>query len=227
MSSGAETPGFEVLTFPSWRELVRRMPRLLVGIVFLGTGIAMMVRSRLGLSPYDVMHQGIARHTGLSIGTVIIGLGILVLLLWIPLHQRFGIDTVINTLTAGPVTNWALGVIAAPDETTLRWLLLLGGVLVIAFGMSLYISAGLGPGPRDGLMTGVAAKGYPLWAVRTVLELIALVIGIGLGGDVGIGTLIFAFSIGPLGHLFLDRLHLRPVADPDLDTELGPGLAAE
>jgi len=215
-------PGFEVITFPSPRELARRMPRLLVGIVLLGTGIAMMVRARLGLAPWDVMHQGIARHTGLSIGVVIIGLGVLILLVWIPLRQRFGIGTVINTLTVGLVADVALGVIAVPVRLGLRWLLLLGGVLIGAFGMALYIGAGLGPGPRDGLMTGIAAKGFPIWIVRTALELVALVVGVALGGDIGIGTIIFAFSIGPLGHFFIERLHLGPSG-----TDLGPGVTAE
>lgn len=219
-------PGFEVITFPTPRELARRLPRLLVGIVLLGTGIAMMVRARLGLAPWDVMHQGIARRTGLSIGVVIIGLGLLILLLWIPLRQRFGIGTVINTLTVGLVADVALGVIAVPGQLGLRWLLLLGGLLVGAFGMALYIGAGLGPGPRDGLMTGIAAKGFPIWAVRTVLELVALVVGVALGGDIGVGTIIFAFSIGPLGHFFIELLHLGP-SGTDLGTDLGPGVTAE
>jgi uncharacterized membrane protein YczE len=219
-------PGFEVITFPSPRELARRMPRLLVGIVLLGVGIAMMVRARLGLSPWDVMHQGIARRTGLSIGVVIIGLGLVILLLWIPLRQRFGIGTVLNTLTVGIVADVALEVIDAPSGLVLRWLLLLGGVLVIAFGIGLYISAGLGPGPRDGLMTGIAAKGFPIWIVRTVIELVALAIGYALGGDIGVGTVIFAFGIGPLGHFFLTRLHLGP-SGTDLGTDLGPGVTAE
>lgn len=219
-------PGFEVITFPSPRELARRMPRLIVGIVLLGVGIAMMVRARLGLSPWDVMHQGIARRTGLSIGVVIIGLGLVILLLWIPLRQRFGIGTVLNTLTVGIVADVALEVIDAPSGLVLRWLLLLGGVLVIAFGIGLYISAGLGPGPRDGLMTGIAAKGFPIWIVRTVIELVALAIGYALGGDIGVGTVIFAFGIGPLGHFFLTRLHLGP-SGTDLGTDLGPGVTAE
>ena len=202
------------------------MPRLLVGIVFLGTGIAMMVRSRLGLSPWDVMHQGIARHTGLSIGVVIIGLGLVILLLWIPLRQRFGIGTVLNTLTVGLITDVGLEVIGVPGVLALRWLLLVAGVLVIAFGMSLYISAGLGPGPRDGLMTGIAAKGFPLWIVRTVIELVVLVVGYALGGDIGAGTVLFAFAIGPLGHWFIERLHLGP-SGTDLGTDLGPGVSAD
>ncbi len=215
-------PGFEVITFPSPKELARRTPRLLVGIVLLGVGIAMMVRARLGLSPWDVMHQGIARRTGLSIGIVIIGLGLLILLLWIPLRQRLGIGTALNTLTVGLIADVALGLIDAPHGLVLRWLLLLGAVLLISFGIGLYISAGLGPGPRDGLMTGIAAKGFPIWIVRTLLELFALAIGYALGGDVGVGTVIFAFGIGPLGHFFLKWLHLGQSG-----TDLGPGITAE
>jgi uncharacterized membrane protein YczE len=230
-SGGAGRPELEVITFPSWRELRRRSPRLLVGIACLGTGIAMMVESRLGLSPYDVMHQGIARRTGLSIGVVIILVGMAILLLWIPLRQRFGVGTVVNTLTAGLFADAALALIGVPGALFARWLLLVGGVVVVSFGMGLYISAGLGPGPRDGLMTGIAARGLPIWAVRTVLELTALALGWALGGAVGAGTVLFAFSIGPLGHFFLDRLHLRPSpsAPPEVgpETDLGPGVAAE
>lgn len=219
-------PGFEVITSPSARELARRMPRLLVGIALLGTGIAMMVRARLGLAPWDVLHEGLAERTGLSIGVVIIVLGLAILLLWIPLRQRFGIGTVINTLTVGLVADTALGAIGRQDELVIRWALLVGGLLVGAFGMALYISAGLGPGPRDGLMTGIAAKGFPIWIVRTVLELIALVIGYALGGNIGVGTVIFAFAIGPLGHWFIERLHLGPTGT-DLGTDLGPGVSAD
>lgn len=202
------------------------MPRLLVGIALLGTGIAMMVRARLGLAPWDVLHEGLAERTGLSIGVVIIVLGLAILLLWIPLRQRFGIGTVINTLTVGLVADTALGAIGRQDELVIRWALLVGGLLVGAFGMALYISAGLGPGPRDGLMTGIAAKGFPIWIVRTVLELIALVIGYALGGNIGVGTVIFAFAIGPLGHWFIERLHLGPTGT-DLGTDLGPGVSAD
>ncbi|HZJ26819.1 MAG TPA: hypothetical protein VFF40_07385 [Acidimicrobiia bacterium] len=215
----------EVLVFPTWRELARRLPRLLVGIPCLGIGIAMMVRARLGLSPYDVLHQGVARRTGLSIGVVIILVGLGVLLLWIPLRQRFGIGTLINTLTAGLCANAALAVIEPPEVLAARTALLVGGVVVTAFGMGLYISAGLGPGPRDGLMTGIAARGYRLWVVRTALELTALGIGWVLGGDIGLGTVLFAFSIGPLGHFFLTWLHLGRPGEPEPD--LGPGTAAE
>jgi uncharacterized membrane protein YczE len=212
----------EVITVPSMRELRRRLPRLLVGIVLLGVGVAMMVEARLGLSPYDVLHQGLAKRTGLSLGAIVVLLGLVILVLWIPLRQRPGIGTVINTLTVGWVIDVALQVLPEPDPFAARSAMLLGGIVITALGMGLYIGAGLGPGPRDGLMTGIAAKGYPLWAVRTVLELAALVAGWALGGNVGVGTVLFAFSIGPLGHFFLARLHLGAT-----DQDLGPGTAGE
>lgn len=198
----------EVLTFPTVAELKRRLPRLLVGVVVLGIGIGLTLQAELGVSPYDVLHQGLSDVTGLSFGAIVVVLGLLILLLWIPLGQRMGIGTVINTLTVGWITDAVLEVVPVPAEDGLRWVMLLGGIVVTAFGMACYIGAGLGPGPRDGLMTGIAAKGYRLWIVRTVLELIALSVGWALGGDVGVGTVLFAFAIGPLGHWFLARLHL-------------------
>jgi len=215
-------PDLTVLGFPGPAELRRRLPRLILGIVPLGIGIGLMVEARLGVSPYDVLHQGIADHTGLSFGTVVILLGLLVLLLWIPLGQRFGIGTVINTLTVGLIVDAFLDWSPDPGSLALRWVYLLVGIVVIAFGVGLYIGAGLGPGPRDGLMTGIAAKGYPLWLVRTGLELTALLAGWLLGGDVGIGTVLFAFGIGPLGHFFLLRLHLGVGGgDPDPTATIG------
>lgn len=218
----AANPDLTVLGFPGPAELRRRLPRLILGIIPLGVGIALMVQARLGVSPYDVLHQGIAEHTGLSFGTVVILLGLLVLLLWIPLGQRFGIGTVINTLTVGLIVDAVLDWSPEPSALALRWVYLLVGILIIAFGVGLYIGAGLGPGPRDGLMTGIAAKGYPLWLVRTGLELTALFAGWLLGGDVGIGTLLFAFGIGPLSHFFLLRLHLGVGGgDPDPTATIG------
>ena len=215
-------PDLTVLGFPGQAELRRRLPRLILGIIPLGIGIGMMVEARLGVSPYDVLHQGIADHTGLSFGTVVILLGLLVLLLWIPLGQRFGIGTVINTLTVGLIVDAFLDWSPDPGSLALRWVYLLVGIVIIAFGVGLYIGAGLGPGPRDGLMTGIAAKGYPLWLVRTGLELTALLAGWLLGGDVGIGTVLFAFGIGPLGHFFLLRLHLGVGGgDPDPTATIG------
>ena len=169
-----------------------------------------------------MLHQGLASVTGLSFGTVVILLGLVILVVWIPLGQRFGVGTVINTLTVGFIAQGFLDLIPHIEPLVWRWPMLLGGILVSAFGMGLYIGSGLGPGPRDGLMTGIAAKGFPLWLVRTVLELTALVAGWALGGDVGVGTVLFAFGIGPLGHYFLARLHLGVGgADPDPTATVG------
>jgi uncharacterized membrane protein YczE len=218
-------PSLEVVVVPSWAELRRRLPRLFLGLPLLGIGIAMTLHAELGVSPYDVLHQGLAEHTGLSFGTVVVLLGLLILLAWIPLRQRPGLGTVINTLTVGFITDFALHVLPEPEALAWRIPMLAGGIVVTALGMGLYIGSGLGPGPRDGLMTGIAARGHPIWIVRTVLELVALSIGWALGGDVGVGTVLFAFSIGPLGHFFIGRLHLGAAAVDEPD--LGPGTAAE
>jgi uncharacterized membrane protein YczE len=201
-------PELHVVTFPNVAQLRRRLPRLVAGIIVLSAGITCMLQARLGVSAYDVLHQGLSKVTGLSFGTVVVALGLVILVAWIPIGQRFGLGTIVNTLSIGFIVDGLLRVIPSPDSLAGRWPMLLAGIVVTAFGMGLYIGAGLGPGPRDGLMTGLAAKGYPLWLVRTVLELAALAAGWALGGDVGIGTVLFAFAIGPLGHWFLSRLHL-------------------
>lgn len=220
--SRRQAPELEVLSFPSLAELRLRLPRLVAGILVLGLGITFTIQAELGVSPYDVLHQGLADLTGLSFGTIVVLLGLAILVVWIPLGQRFGIGTIINTLTVGFVVDFGLSLVPNPGDDALRWVMLLAGIVITAFGMGLYIGAGLGPGPRDGLMTGIAAKGFPLWIVRTVLELTALVIGWLLGGDVGVGTVLFAFGIGPLGHWFLARLHLAVGdVDPEPDATVG------
>ncbi|MCU1459115.1 MAG: integral rane protein [Actinomycetia bacterium] len=213
----------EVILFPRPRELVRRMPRLLVGITLLGAGVALMLRAKLGLSPWDVLHQGLADHLGLSVGVVIIGLGVLILLTWIPLHQGFGVGTIINTLVVGLIVNGVFDVLAAPHGLWLRSALMVAGVLCVGVGTGCYIAAGLGPGPRDGVMTAIAARGYPLWAVRTVMEAAALVGGLALGGNVGVGTLLFAVGIGPLADVFLRLFRLPPLPE----SERGIGVTGE
>jgi uncharacterized membrane protein YczE len=218
----ASNPALQVLTFPSVAELRRRLPRLLAGLVLLGLGIALILDARLGVSPFDVLHQGLADLTGLSFGTVVVLVGLMILVVWIPLGQRFGIGTIVNTLTVGFLVDALLEVLPEPTSLVWRWPTLLAGIVITALGMAMYIGAGLGPGPRDGLMTGISAKGYPLWIVRTVLELVALAAGWALGGDVGIGTVLFALGIGPLGHWFLARLHLGvDGVDPDPDATVG------
>lgn len=217
-----DVPEIVVLTFPSARELARRLPRLLLGVVLLGTGIAPVIRAELGLAPWDVFHQGVADATGISFGIVTVLVGVVVLLAWIPLRQRMGLGTIVNTIVVGLVIDATLSWIPHVESLPVRWAMLLGGTVVTAAGMALYIGAGLGPGPRDGLMTAVAARGHPLWLVRTVIELAALLAGLALGGDVGIGTVLFAFCIGPLGHWFLARLHLGVGGvDPDPTATIG------
>lgn len=207
----------EVLAFPSRAELARRLPPLALGLVVLGTSVALSVRADLGVSPWDVLHQGIARATGLSLGTVVVLVGVAVLVAWIPLRQRAGIGTLLNTLSVGAVADLGLWLVPRPEPLAGRITLLVASVVGFGVGAGLYIGAGLGPGPRDGLMTAIAARGHRVWAVRTVMELSVLAVGFALGGTVGVGTVVIAFAIGPLTHLALRRFHL-PVSDaaPDV-----------
>lgn len=202
-----------MLPFPPADELWRRLPRLLVGLVMFGVGVALMVRSNLGLSPWEVFHQGIARHTGLALGTVAILTGVGVLLLWLPIRERWGLGTVLNVIVIGLVINFSLGVLDAPEPMWARVAFLVVGIFVFGPGSGFYIGAGLGAGPRDGLMTGIARRGHPVRVVRTGIELTVLVIGAALGGTVGIGTVAFALTIGPNVHFFLDRMTM---AEPRL-----------
>jgi uncharacterized membrane protein YczE len=196
---------------PSY-ELRPRLARLFGGLVLFGVGIACMVRAELGLAPWDVLHQGISERSGLSMGTVTILTGIAVLLLWIPLRERIGIGTVANALVIGLVVNATLGVLSAPEPVVARVALLVVGIFLFGPGSGLYIGAGLGPGPRDGLMTGLARRGRSIRFVRTSLELTVLAVGAALGGSVGVGTVAFALLVGPNVHYFLDRLTLAAPA---------------
>jgi uncharacterized membrane protein YczE len=186
------------------RRLARRTSQLFAGLVLYGVGMALMVESRLGLTSWDVFHQGLSRVTGLSFGLVVILLGIPILLLWIPLRQRPGFGTMANLVVIGFVVDGALAIV--PDAPLwVRACYLVAGILVIGMGTGLYIGARMGPGPRDGLMTGIVAR-FPrlsIRLVRTVLELTVLGLGWLLGGTVGLGTLAFALSIGPLAQLFI------------------------
>jgi uncharacterized membrane protein YczE len=202
----------EVVALPSRRELARRLPPLIAGLIVLGFAIAVSVRADLGVSPWDVFHQGIARATGLSFGLVVVLVGIVVLLVWIPLHQRLGVGTVLNTLTVGFIANLGLFLIPGQHALAVRIPMLLGSVVMFGVGAGLYIGSGLGPGPRDGLMTAIASRGHRIWTVRTALECSVLVAGFALGGRVGVGTVLLAFTIGPATHAGLHRFHL-PVHD--------------
>jgi uncharacterized membrane protein YczE len=202
----------EVLLVPNAAELKRRLPPLLAGITVIGFSIAMSVRAELGVAPWDVFHQGVAAVTDLSFGLVVIMVGVVVLVAWIPLRQRLGVGTVINTLAVGLIADLGLWLIPEQHLLATRIPLLLVSLVLFGVGGGLYIGAGLGPGPRDGLMTALAARGHRLWVVRTVLECSVLLVGFALGGDIGVGTILIALGIGPLTHAALRRYHL-PVHD--------------
>src|SRR6476646_6917282 len=146
----------QVLTWPSKRELARRLPRLLAGIIVLGLGIAPILDAELGVAPWDVLHQGLSEVTGLSFGLVVVLVGLVVLLAWIPLHQRVGVGTVLNTLTVGFIANLGLYLIPEQHALPTRVAMLVGSIVMFGIGGGLYIGCGLGPGPRDGLMTALA-----------------------------------------------------------------------
>jgi uncharacterized membrane protein YczE len=201
-----------VFTVPPVAQVRPRLGRLVIGLVCCGTGIALMVLAHLGLSPWDVLHQGIARHTGIGIGTVGIGVGMLVLVLWLPLRQRLGVGTVLNVILIGLVVDGILAVAGQPGGLAVRVVYLVAGVVAFGIGSGIYIGVDLGAGPRDGLMTALASRtGLSVRLVRTVLELAALAGGWALGGNIGPGTLLFAVAIGPLVQLCLNRLSLAPL----------------
>jgi uncharacterized membrane protein YczE len=191
-------------------RLLRRLTQLAFGLTLYGVGMAFMVRSRLGNMPWDVFHQGLARHLRLSIGVLVIAVGAVVLLLWVPLRQRPGIGTVSNLVVIGLAIDGTLAVLPAPHPMAGRIGLLVLGVALTGLASGLYIGAALGPGPRDGLMTGLAARtGRSLRLVRTVLEVAVVLAGWLLGGTLGVGTLLYAFTIGPLVQLILPPLTVR------------------
>lgn len=211
-----------MLPLPARSELRLRTPRLLFGLVLYGLGLAMMVISGLGLAPWEVLHQGMSRNTGIPIGMLGILTGIVVLLLWIPLGERVGIGTILNVFIIGIVLDLTLWVTPETvDALWLRWVLLLGGTLIVAIGSGYYLGVGLGPGPRDGLMTGLARRGVPIGVGRGAIEITVLLLGWFLGGTVGVGTVIFAFGVGPLVAIFLPRLSLRPFDETSRSTTQG------
>ena len=196
------TPGYAIL-------IGHRLVRLLVGLFFFGFAVAMMLRARVGVDPWTVFAEGLALTTGIGIGWWVVIIGIAVLMLWIPLRQRPGLGTVLNALLVGPAMEVGLLVIDTPETLMLRWVLFLSGVLMLAIASGLYIGARFGPGPRDGLMTGANARfGWPIWVVRTSIEVTVLIIGWILGGDFGVGTIVFAITIGPLVHRTIPALRV-------------------
>src|SRR6476619_7356569 len=197
----------------------RRFVQLIVGLLFYGFTMGMMVRAVLGLDPWDVFHQGLTalidRWIPLSYGTVITIVSVFVMLAWIPLRQRPGIGTVANAAIIGFTTDATLRVLPEFSNLTVRIVVLALAIVGNALAGALYIGAGLGPGPRDGLMTGLVARGIgSIRLVRTTIELRVLGIGWVLGGVVGVGTVVYALAIGPLLHVLLPKVQVGAPVEP-------------
>jgi uncharacterized membrane protein YczE len=198
-----------------------RVAWLYLGLVGFGISLGLLVRAKLGLDPWDVLAQGIAKHLNLQIGYVVDIIGAAVLLAWIPLRQRPGFGTVSNVVVVGLVVNWTLDLLPHPRALAIRITMLALAICLNALATGCYIGAGLGPGPRDGLTTGLAARGHSIRVVRSVIEVSVLVLGFALGGTVGVGTVAYAVAIGPLVHMTIPRLNLgaRRVT---LNGDIGP-----
>ena len=188
---------------------LRRLTQLYAGLVLYGVSASMMLLAGLGVDPWDVFHQGLARRLGLGVGTWVVIVGALVLLLWIPLRQRPGFGTLSNVIVIGVVVDVLLATVAPVHGLPARVGVMLAAVVLNGVATGLYIGAGLGPGPRDGLMTGLAARGHSIRVVRTGIELTVLLTGWLLGGTVGIGTVVYALGIGPIAHVTIPRLAIR------------------
>lgn len=195
---------------PVTRNPGRRVPQLFCGLVLYAVSMAMQIRSGLGLNPWDVLHEGLTRQTPLSFGLITGITGAVVLLLWIPLRQRPGVGTVANVVVIAAVVDVALALLPAPDALVARIALLVGGVVLNGVATAAYVGARLGPGPRDGLMTGLSARtGWSVRLVRTCIEVAVLACGWLLGGTVGLGTVLYALAIGPLTQAFLPLVVVR------------------
>ncbi|MGQ9450806.1 membrane protein YczE [Leclercia sp. TB492] len=191
--------------------MLRRLVQLYVGLSLYGLSTAMFIRSDLGADPWNVFHLGVAKLLAMDIGTVIILTGVLVLLLWIPLRLRPGLGTISNVIAIGLAADVALTFIPAIDSLVARSLLLVSAVIVNALATGMYIGAGFGAGPRDGLMTGINARtGWSVRSVRTAIEVSVLLFGWVLGGTFGVGTVLYALSIGPLIQICLPWFRQKP-----------------
>jgi uncharacterized membrane protein YczE len=186
-------------------RLRRRLIQLVLGLVLFGVGIGLMLDSDLGLPPWDVLHQGLAERIGGTVGLWSIVVSIVVLLLWFPLREPFGLGTLLNFAIIGVAIDLTAALVPDPGATWVRWALLLGGIYLIGVSSGMYIGANLGPGPRDGLMTGISKRGPSIRLTRFALEAIVLGVGWLLGGTFGLGTVIFAIAIGPIVHYYLPR----------------------
>ncbi|MFS0714940.1 hypothetical protein ABC195_13770 [Microbacterium sp. 2P01SA-2] len=214
-----------------------RLSQLIVGLILFGAGCAVMVDAGIGLDPWTVFAEGVSTRTGIGIGWVVSITGFLVLLLWIPLRQRPGVGTIANILVVGGAMQFTLPLLSTPDPWAARVVMFLVGTVLVGVASGIYIGARLGPGPRDGLMTGIHQRwGWPIWVGRLTVEATVLVTGWLLGGTVGLGTVLFAVLIGPIVHVTLPifdrRVRVRPgpTTDPGapdaMRASAGPAVSA-
>ncbi len=190
-------------------RLGQRLVRCMFGLALFGIGISLQMNANIGAPPWDVFHQGVAKQTEISVGKIIVMTGFILLLLWIPLKQKPGLGTILNALEIGLVADLALAIIPEPKNIFVRVMMASLGIVIGAIGTGFYIGSALGPGPRDGLMTGLAKRGIPIRIGRTAIEVTVLVVGLLLGGQVGVATFAFALGVGPLVHFFLPRLAIN------------------
>lgn len=197
-------------------RLPRRLTQLLAGLVLYGVSMGLMIRGGFGLDPWDVFHSGLTTQLPLSFGAVVTAVGFVVLLAWIPLRQAPGLGTVANVLVIGMATDATLALVPRPSDLAVRLLFtLVGGVVLNGVAGAMYIGAQLGPGPRDGLMTGISRRtGLSIRLVRTVQEITVVGVGFAIGGSVGLGTVVYALGIGPLVHYLLPRLVVPLTSEP-------------
>ena len=198
------------------RRLPRRILQLLVGVFLYGVGVAFLVRSTLGAAPWDVLTLGLSIHLPLSFGVITVIVSGVVLLMWIPLRQKLGVGTAVNALMVGPSADVAFLVIPEISVLWVRIVFIGIGILVVGFATGLYIGARFGPGPRDGLMTGLnRVTGWPIWVVRTGIEVCVVLAGWLLGGTVGVGTVAFALLIGPACQIFMRIFYVTLPSDTE------------
>ena len=208
--------------------MTRRLAQLIPGLLLYGIADAFMIRAAVGVDPWTVFAQGLSAQTGVGIGALTIIVGALVLLLWLPLRQKPGIGTLLNILLVGPGIELGLWLLPTPEALWLRIVFFAIGLVLLAVASGIYIGAHLGPGPRDGLMTGIHLRfGTPIWIGRTAVEVTVLLIGWWLGGNVGVGTVAFAVLIGPLCSITLPLFAGRAIRSPRTVTTTQPASPAD
>lgn len=197
---------------PLWKRIIL----VEIGLIVCGLAFAIMLRAAIGLDPWDAFHQGISFITGVSIGTVVVIVGFAVMFLWIFLKQKLGLGTIMNAITIGIAINVFYAWIPTASNYLIGVVYFLVGILINGLGISMYVGGGLGPGPRDGLMTGLVKRtGKPLWLIRTAIEVVVLGLGWAFGGTIGLGTVLYAFTIGPVVHVMLPWFNLDKVTEPE------------